>query len=89
MPDDQGSELALLRIAWRLDAFDQWRTRIDLRFEALERELQRLVKADEIAEAVAAKMKSERTLQLTFVQKTVALLVGAVAIADGIRGFLT
>ncbi len=77
-------ELALLRLAWRIDALDEWRKDVDLD----RARLKDLVKADEIAEAVAKKVNHERTLQLTLVQKAVAFLVGAVAVAGGIKGLL-
>lgn len=58
-----------MRNSWRLDALDKWRTEIDGRLSRLEQRVGDLTKADEIAEAVAQKMRSERTLGLTFVQK--------------------
>ncbi len=77
-------ELALLRLAWRIDALDEWRKDVDLD----RARLKDLVKADEIAEAVAKKVNHERTLQLTLVQKAVAFLVGALAVAGSIKGLL-
>jgi hypothetical protein len=88
MPDSD-VELAILRLAWRVDALDDWRSDVDRRVAGNERELARLVKADEIAEAVAEKMKHERVLGLTFVQKAAASLVGLVVLADGIKGLVS
>lgn len=81
-------ELAVLRLAWRLDALDEWRREVSEQVAGNRRELERLVKADEIADAVADKVNETRTLHLTFVQKAAAFIVGLVAVADGIRGLI-
>ena len=65
MPPDSDADLAILRLAWRLDALDQWRKEIEQRVAGNSRELERLVKADEIADAVAAKLGEAQSERLT------------------------
>ena len=73
---------------WRLDALDLWRKDVDHSLGSIDERLKGLLKADEIAEAVAQKMRSERTLGLTFVQKLGVFVVGAVAVAGGLKGLI-
>lgn len=81
-------ELELAEAKWRLRALDEWRKDVEKRLSGCVERLDGLTKSDEIAEAVAAKMRSERVLQLTWAQKAVAGVVGAVAFADAIRGLV-
>lgn len=84
MPDgaDRDLELALLRLAWRIDALDAWRKELDVWCGLTSRTLEALTKADEIAEAVAAKMDSTRQIRFTKAQLTVAYLGLACAVAS-------
>jgi len=66
-------------LGWIVEDLREWRAEARVQLEDL-------VKADEIAEAVAKKMRGERTLHLTWVQKAAAFVVGAVAVAGGIKG---
>lgn len=77
MPDDS-DRLAILRLAWRADAIDAWRKDVEARLTWNTRELERLVKADEIADAVASKMNEREGWHLTLVQKRLA--IGGVAV---------
>lgn len=67
-------ELALLRLAWRVDALDKWRERIDAFCADTTMALDGLTKADEIAEAVANKMSEAGRIKFTKVQLGVAIL---------------
>jgi 2C-methyl-D-erythritol 2,4-cyclodiphosphate synthase len=62
-------------IIWQNQQIDPWKTDVTT-------QLAELVKADEIAEAVSAKINKRHNLQLTFVQKSIASAVGLLTIAD-------
>lgn len=64
-PANDDADLAILRLAWRLDAIDEWRKDIEARVSGNQRELDRLVKADEIADAVASKLNETHSERLT------------------------
>lgn len=85
---DSDLELALMRLAWRIDALDAWRQEISELVAGNRRELDRLVKADEIAEQVAERLRKERTLQLTIVQKALITVVTLVTLAGGIKALI-
>lgn len=81
-------EVELARHGWRLDALDAWRKEVDPWRVLVDVELRRIVTAKEIADEVTATLNQQRTLRLTVVQKAAAFVIGAVAVADGIRGLL-
>lgn len=73
-------ELGGQRRDFRLDALDAWRRdRVDPALTRVQDQLDGLVKADEIAEAVAEKMSEGRRIRLTKVQALVAVLSLAAA----------
>lgn len=80
-PEGDGDDAPLLvrlaRLEWRLDALDAWRKDVDRQIATIDDRLDGLVKVDEVARAVAAQLRKDRTLGLTFVQK---LAGGAVAL---------
>lgn len=94
MPDDDVS-LAILRIAWRLDALDKWREQVDGRMVEFERGLRRVVEADKIGAAVADAMTAKvtddrsavlfgltrRQVSVAFAGVLVAAVLGAVELA--------
>lgn len=59
----------------------EWRAEMRHRIDHIDESLEKLVNSEAIEQA-------ERKLQLTLAQKLVALLVGAVALADAIRGLV-
>lgn len=69
-------------LEWLVDDLREWRAQARTQLEDL-------VKADDVAEAVAERMKRDRALGLTFVQKAAAFVVGAVLLADSVRGLLS
>lgn len=70
-------------VAFRLliDDLREWRAQARVQLEDL-------VKADDVAEAVTERMRKDRTLGLTFVQKACAFVVGGVVLADAVKGLL-
>ena len=86
MSASEDSSLAILRLAWRLDALDEWRRTVEKRVGAIEHELGELVRAAEIMEAVAEKMEQTHTLHLTKVQRRVAFSAALVATFGGVVG---
>lgn len=68
-------ELGGQRRDFRLDALDAWRRdRVDPALVRVQDQLDGLVKADEIAEAVAKKMSDGRRIRLTRAQTAFAIL---------------
>lgn len=86
-PAERDLDLAVLRLAWRLDAIDEWRDKIDRRLGEHEAQLDHLMRADEIADAISERLKSERTMRLSWAQRVGAFLIGTAAVAANIRGF--
>lgn len=86
---DSDVELAVLRLAWRLDALDQWRKETDDALHELENGLRAIVNEDEIEKAVRTAVRKERTVGLTFVQKLALTIVAGITIADGIKGLVS
>lgn len=98
-------ELAIVRLAWRIDALDKWRSELEHdreRFRAeiegklveLRTELDGLTKAQEIAKAVSAELRKERgggevATKLPFPAKLGAFAAGALVVADAIRGLIS
>ena len=78
----QHPELAFNRLVWRVDALDQWREKVvDPKLVLLSKELDGLVKADEVAEAVTRMIQEKQTVRLTRVQTAIATIVSASAVA--------
>lgn len=73
-----------MRLAWRLDALDQWRKDLDRWCATTDLTLDGLTKADEIATAVAEKMESTRQIRFTKAQLAVAYLGLACAVSSPI-----
>ncbi len=85
MAGERDLDLAVLRLAWRLDALDQWRAEtVDPSLVRLDVKLRDIVKADEIADAVAEKMKAQGRIQLTRVQTVIAACAAVAAILSPI-----
>lgn len=82
--DDDRS--ALLRLAWRLDSLEQAQTALVLRLALQEAQLNELVKADEIAAAVAARLDETHSLHLTTVQRRLAIAAAVVTTLGGVGG---
>lgn len=57
------------RIAWRLDALDEWRKNIEGRVIVLESNVNDLRFTNEVAEALARKLDQKRELEITLRQK--------------------
>lgn len=76
-------ELAHSRVVWRVDALDKWREkRVEPELVLLRKELQGLVKADEVAHEVALLLDTRRTVRLGFVGWTVALAAGIATVGS-------
>lgn len=95
MPD-RDAELALLRLAWRVDALDKWRDSIDNQLAVLREEIDGVTEAQKIAEGVAARLTSTSApvnvktgLSLTWYQRLGALIAGALILADAVRGLVS
>lgn len=73
---------------WRLDALDKWREQVDERISALEGDVERMNRSDQIADAVADRMKRERRYVLTTFQKLIVTIVGAITLADLVKGLV-
>lgn len=78
--DDEA--LAILRLAWRVDALDKWRETVDHRLAANEEGLRKVIQTDEIAEAVALRVRQDRGIALTVGQKIGGFLLGFALVAD-------
>lgn len=75
-------------VRWRLRALDAWRTESDTRVSVLESKIVSEAEARRLREALAANTASQGRLRLTRAQTLGGLLVGLVAVADLIRGFI-
>lgn len=96
MPPDRDLELALMRLAWRVDALDKWREEtVTPELALLDQRCDKLEGADEIAEAVAAAIREDPPTAQTMVaglatwQKWGALITGALLMADAVKGLWT
>lgn len=96
MAAERDTELALLRLAWRVDDLDKWRTSADDRLAVLREEIDDVTEAQKIAAAVAAKLTSTSApvnvktgLSLTWYQRLGALIAGALILADAVRGLVS
>lgn len=63
------------------DADKETRSRLD----EIEGQVRDLLKSDEIADAVAAKVNATNTLKLTFLQQLVGIGIGLTTIAAGLK----
>lgn len=85
-------ELAVLRLAWRVDALDKWRERVESRLDACETAQEGLVESQKIAQGVAAELERRgvgpSTLSLTWWQKLGGAVAGALLVADALRGLV-
>lgn len=88
MDHERDLDLAVLRVAWRLDALDEWRKQVEHRLGTLEDSVDVLTETDKIARAVAARVNDDRRLVLTGMQKLGATLMSLVILADAIRGLI-
>lgn len=74
--DELPPERRLDRHAFRLDALDEWRDTVDARLQRLDESVRNMVNAQEVADAVAARLGARKRLELTLWQK----LIGAVVV---------
>lgn len=81
-------ERTLLRLGWRLDALDEWRTNTDRRLALLTENVEKLSRADEIAAEVARRVRADRLLVFSVGQKVVAGLIAAAAIATAVQSWV-
>lgn len=88
-------ELAILRLAWRLDALDKWREQVVKQVAACEESIEGLAEADRIAAAVAEAIRHDPppvstaiTAGLTWWQRLGAFCAGALILAAAIRGLV-
>lgn len=89
-------ELAVLRLAWRLDALDRWREETVKQLAACEESIENLAEADRIAEAVAEAIRQEPptitpqriAAGLTTWQRWGAFAAGALLLADAVKGLI-
>jgi hypothetical protein len=87
---------AITGLRFQVEDLREWRaeTRTQLgvlsrRCDELAEQIDRVLKADEIADAVANRMAQQNTLRLTVVQKAAAFMLAAVALAGGIKGLVS
>lgn len=69
--------------------FREWRAEVRLQVQQNTKRLDSLVKADEVAEAVAQRMQKDTRFGLTLVQKAAAFVVAALVLADSIKGLVS
>lgn len=73
-------------VTFLVENAERWRIRVERHLRSIDKSLEGILKADEIADAVAAKIDTQHTIRLTRVQRLAALLVAVVAFAGGIKG---
>lgn len=78
-----------MRLAWRLDALDKWRGDVDTWRVHTDERLSAIIRTDEIADAIAARVHAGRTLGLSTLQKAVLMVAALIAAADGLKGLIT
>ena len=98
MPEGD-NELAILRLAWRVDALDKWRKQASDEIAQLRKELENVTNEQKIAAGVAAELQKRgalrrasdqpATLSLTWYQKLGGAVAGALLVADAVRGLLS
>lgn len=79
-------ERSVDKLGWRVSALDEWRRETDMRISRCVERIDGLSKADEIAAAVSEQVRRDGGLVLTGLQKTCAAVLGAVVLADSIKG---
>ena len=75
------AESKLVGIEFMLNDLREWRAQARVQFEGFGVQLEGLVKADELADALAKKMRNERTFHLTIVEKVGAGLFALLLVA--------
>ena len=90
MGRDPDSDLgyALMRLAWRIDALDEWRKDMEKRLGDVETLAHKIDRSDEIAREVAKRLNS-RGASYAWWQKAGALLGGALVLADAVKGLVS
>ena len=78
-------ESTVIGIQYLVADLGKWRDEVRNRLDTLSEQLDNLVNADEIAQAVATRMRSTRTIHLTFVQKSVGLIAALTAIVASLK----
>lgn len=81
-----------MRNAWRLDALDKWRDRVDGELQQLRGEIQNMNTSEKIRAAVSDALgdhfAEERTLRLSAWQRFGAFAGGLLLVADLVRGIV-
>lgn len=75
-----------MRLAWRVDALDKWRTETDNRLHDHDEAIRKMVTAQEIAEAVAARLSARNRFELTLGQKLIGLVFAGASFASILHG---
>jgi len=81
-------ESKVAAIGWIVDDLREWRAEVRLVLERIEQQLEGLVKADEVAEAVVTALGRRTRRDFALWQKAIAFVVAAVAVAGGIKGLI-
>lgn len=84
-----GVEGSVVALEWQIRGLQEWRGETRRLLDELAESLDGIVKQDELADALAARMRRQHTLQLTILQKVIAGVVGLTAFADAIRGLVS
>ena len=80
-------ERLVQRCDWRLDALDEWRRKVvEPALSELADGIDGLSSAQQIADAVATKMKDRTRVELTGVQRFGGFLIGCIAVIDFVLG---
>lgn len=95
MAEGRDLDLAIMRLAWRLDALDRWRSEVEKELAVLSETVDELAEADRIAAAVAESIRKEppdvgraMTAGLNRWQRWGAFVGGALLLADAVKGLL-
>ena len=94
MPDSD-LELAVLRLAWRLESLDKWREEVDRQLGVLEDQVDGLTTQEEIAAAVSERLHAGEPLPTrpqileSWPARIGALVAGALVVADALRGLIS
>lgn len=86
----------MLRLAWRVDALDRWRSEVVTEVAELRRDCDELAETDRIAQAVAAAVRDNPpavtpqriAAGMTTWQRWGAFAAGALLLADAVKGLL-
>lgn len=89
-----GNDLVGLR--YHVDSLRKWRDEtarqqfdaLGRRCDELAKQIDQVLKSDEIAQAVADKVNQTNTLRLSFVQKLSGLVIGAASLAAAVKVLL-